>query len=160
MDTFHSSPPWSCSRRVTGNTKCARRGRLQTSPGRKKPPRNATRRGKSGVLRFRPRVAANGEGNDGDLVHVWRRMGKKPEDDGVTKVEQKHQKKKLNRLSSLLQDMPLPADEETETASGSGTSSSAPRSSSPSAEEPLKPKGQIPADDQTCPSIYKWTVEQ
>ena len=101
----------------------------------------------------------------------------------------KHQKKKLNRLSSLLQNLPLPADEETETASGSGTSSSAPRSSSPSAalssacsEEPFKPKGhllyhlarQIPTDaslldcfvgERTHQSSEwreqsRWTVEQ
>ena len=78
-----SPPPWSGPRRTTGNTECSSLGRLRTSPGRRRPQRNTRTRGKSGVLRFRPRVAANGEGNDGDLV----KGKKKPEDDGVTKVE-------------------------------------------------------------------------
>ena len=101
----------------------------------------------------------------------------------------KHQKKKLRGLLSLLQNEPLlgpdeptssgHADEETEPSAASSSAcskaSSAPGSAS-APEEPLKPKSHYvhharPNDvlidcfaaerkHQTCPSMYKWTVDQ
>ena len=80
-----SPPPWSCSRRRRGNTECSSLGRLRSTPEKNRPQLNKRGRGKSGVLRFRPLVAANGEGNDIDLVKRKRAPSRRSHDGG-TKV--------------------------------------------------------------------------